>query len=44
MYGKLHDITDEGALWALAKHKSIDPQYSLKIAQQQQQQQQQRRM
>jgi hypothetical protein len=44
MFGKLHVITDEGALWALAKRKSIDLSYSVEAAQlhRQQHQQQQR--
>jgi hypothetical protein len=42
MFGKLHAITDEGALWALAKRKSIDPRYSVESMQLHRQQQHRR--
>jgi hypothetical protein len=43
MFGRLHAVTDEGALWALANHVSVDPLYSLEAVQQHRQQLQQPR-
>ncbi|WIA13031.1 hypothetical protein OEZ85_006639 [Tetradesmus obliquus] len=43
MFGRLHTVTDEGALWALARRVSVDPMYGLDAAQQHRQQHQQPR-
>jgi hypothetical protein len=29
MFGRLHNVTDEDALWALAQHVSVDPLYKM---------------